>query len=464
MSRVSGQDMTTVELHTFSGWIEPPTDLRPPVEGEVRCEVAVVGGGVGGMATALRLAERGRDVVLVEADFCGYGSSSRNGGQIAGAPGGDLRMLKLFYPRQVRGMVRLADRAAEYAEALIDDHGIECDYERNGMVFGAISPVQMLRVRACAKVLRDAGGRGEVGTAEELGIPRAFVGGMREGVGGMLNPGKLSRGVRRVLLASSARVFEQSRVTDVSRVDGGVVLETPRGRVLADKVVLATNAYAGEWDITPERLSIPAWIIEVETEPIDPARLAALGWTSRSGIVTQHQIMENYRLTERGTMIFGVRRLERGRSFPLPRDKAPDPALVAELTDAFHSRFPSLSDVQVARAWGGWIAITSSWLSLAGSLGEDVFYSIGCNGHGLAQAPYIGSLIADHLVDGTRHEDLELIWKDEPRFPPFVMMGRAGLRGVWALDRVCDALNGHRRRARRAAAEASADLSEPAAV
>ena len=110
------------------------------------------------------------------------------------------------------------------------DHGIECDYERNGMVFGAISPVQMLRVRACAKVLRDAGGRGEVGTAEELGIPRAFVGGMREGVGGMLNPGKLSRGVRRVLLASSARVFEQSRVTDVSRVDGGVVLETPRGR------------------------------------------------------------------------------------------------------------------------------------------------------------------------------------------------------------------------------------------
>lgn len=364
-------------------------------------------------------------------------------------------MLKLFYPRRMKGMVRLADHAAEYAEGLIDDHRIDCDYERNGMVFGAISPLQMLRVKACAKVLRDAGGRGQVGTAEELGIPRAFVGGMREGVGGMLNPGKLSRGIRTALLATSARVHEQSRVTDVRREEGGVVVTTAGGEVHADQVVLATNAYSGEWGITPRRLSIPAWIIEVETEPIDPDRIAALGWTSRSGVVTQHQIMENYRLTERGTMIFGVRRLERGTSHPLPRDKTPDPGLVQELADAFHTRFPSLADVRIAQAWGGWIAITSSWISVAGTIDDNVHYSICCNGHGLAQAPYIGSLIADHIVDGTRHEDLESIWQEEPRFPPFLMMGRLGMRTIWAVDRVGDLFNGGARRARRAAAEMS---------
>jgi gamma-glutamylputrescine oxidase len=440
--------MDNVELSTFSGWIDPPTDLQPALTEDISCDVAVIGGGVGGMATAKRLAERGQDVVLLEAEFCGYGSSSRNGGQIAGAPGGDLRMLRLFYPKQMRGMVRLADHAAEYAEGLIDDHEIDCDYERNGMVFGAVSPVQMLRVRTCAKILRDAGGRGEVGTSEELGIPRAFVGGMREGVGGMLNPGKLSRGVRRALLATSARTYEQSKVTDVRRENGGVVISTPGGKVRAKKVVLSTNAYSGEWEITPKRLSIPAWIIEVETEPIDPERIAALGWTSRSGVVTQHQIMENYRLTERNTMIFGVRRLERGTSYPLPV-KAPDPGLVEELAAAFRMRFPSLADVKVARAWGGWIAITSSWISLAGRIEDNVYYSIACNGHGLAQAPYIGSLIADYIVDGTKHEDLECIWQAEPKFPPFLMMGRLGLRSVWALDRVCDMFNGSRRRARR---------------
>lgn len=445
------QDMSTVTLHTFSGWIDPPADLQPAVSGEVTCDVAVIGGGVGGMGTALRLAERGQDVALIEAEFCGYGSSSRNGGHISGAPGGDLRMLKLLYPTKMKGMVLLADHAAEYLQGKIRDLEIDCDYVPNGLSFAAISPLQMKRTKTCAKILRHAGGRGQVGTAEELGIPRAFVGGMREGVGGMLNPGKLSRGLRAALLASPATVYEQSKVTDVRREDAKVVITTRAGTVVANKVVLSTNAYSGEWDITPKRLSVPAWIIEVETEPIDPARIEALGWTSRTGVLSQHQIMEHFRVTERNTMVFGVRRLERGMSYPLPQDKAPDPGLVQELADAFHTRFPSLADVKVTQAWGGWIAITSSWVSLAGKLADNVYYSCCCNGHGLAQAPYVGSLIADHIVDGTMHEDLACIWLDKPKFPPFMMMGRAGLRTVWAFDRVGDMVNGSKRRARRAA-------------
>jgi len=453
-------DTSNVKLHTFSGWIDPPTDLQPAVSGEVTCDVAVIGGGVGGMGTTMRLAERGQDVVLVEAEFLGYGSSSRNGGHISGAPGGDLRMLKLFYPKQMKGMVLLADHAAEYLEGKIRDLDIECEFVPNGLAMVAVSPVQMMRVKACAKILRKAGGRGRVGTAEELGLPRAFVGGMLEGVGGMLNPGKLSRGLRAHVIASSARVFEQTRVTDVRRRDDGkVVITAPGGTVVADKVVLSTNAYSGEWDIIPERLSIPAYLIEAETEPIAPERIEALGWTSRTGTISQHQIMEHFRVTERGTIVIGVRRIQRGTSYPLPKDKAPDPDLVRELEDAFHTRFPSLSDVKVAQAWGGWIAITSSWISLAGKLADNVWYSCCCNGHGLAQAPYIGSLIADNVVNGTMHDDLAGIWLDEPKFPPFFMMSAAGLRTVWALDRFNDLFNGHKRRARRAAAEAEAAVA-----
>jgi glycine/D-amino acid oxidase-like deaminating enzyme len=450
------RDMTSqtsrVRLHTFSGWIDPPTDLQPAVSGEVTCDIAVIGGGVGGMGTTLRLVERGQDVVLVEATFLGYGSSSRNGGHISGAPGGDLRMLKLFYPKQMKDMVVLADHAAEYLKGTIRDLDIDCDWVSNGLAMVAVSPIQMRRVRSCAKILRKAGGRGQVGTAEDLGLPRAFVGGMLEEAGGMLNPGKLCRGLRAAVIASSAKVYEQSHVTDVRRRDDGkVVVTTPGGTVIADKVVLSTNAYSGEWDIIPERLSIPAYLIEAETEPIDPKRIEALGWTSRTGTISQHQIMEHFRVTERGTIVIGVRRIERGTSYPLPQDKAPDPALVQELEDAFHTRFPSLSDVKVTQAWGGWMAITSSWISLAGKLEDNVWYSCCCNGHGLAQAPYIGSLIADNVVDGTLHPDLEGIWLDEPKFPPFFMLGKAGMRTIWALDRFNDLFNGHKRRARRAA-------------
>ena len=438
-----------VEYTTFSGWIDPPADVRPELSEDLTCDVAVVGGGLGGMSTALRLADRGQDVVLLEGDFCGHGASSRNAGQLAGAPGGDLQLLNLLSRKKMPGMVRLAEHAAHFVEDMLERHDIDCDFEPVGNCFAAVSPGQMGKARRVAKILRRVGGHVELGTSEELGIPRGFVGGMREVIGGTMNPGKFTRGVRRALLSSTARVFEQTKVLDVTRDGSQVVLLTARGAVRANKVVLATNAFAGEWDITPRHLSVPIWIVEAETEPIDADRLAALGWTSRSGLVTQHNIMENYRLTARNSIVFGVRRLERGRSFPLPL-KSPDPGLVDELADAFAIRFPALSDVAVERAWGGWIAITSSWLPLAGHVGGNVFYSIACNGHGLAQAPYVGSLIADLIVDGERPEDLDVLWADEPTFPRPLMMGRLGLRIIWAVDRLNDAINGSRRRARAA--------------
>ncbi len=446
----------SVEYLTFTGWVDPPADIGPPLDGDLTCQVAVVGGGINGMSTALRLAERGQDVVLLEAEFCGHGSSSRNAGQLAGAPGGDLQLLNLLSRKKMPAMIRLAERAAHHVEDFIAKHDIDCDYVATGNAFAAVSRGQMGRVRRVAKIVTRAGGHVEVGNATELGIPRGFVGGMREVVGGRMNPGRFSLGMRDVLLASAARVHEQTKATDVVREGKKVVVTTHHGRVRADRVVLATNAFAGEWDITPRHLSVPIYVVEVETEPIDPARIAALGWTSGMGLVTQHAIMENYRLTPRGTIVFGVRRLERGTTYPLP-EKTPDPGLVEELARAFARRFPSLADVAVERAWGGWIAITSSWLPVAGQIGDDVYYSIACNGHGLAQAPYVGTLIADAIVDGQRHEDLQTLWQAKPEFPRPMMMGRAGLRTIWAVDRFNDLINGSRRNARRGAA-ASADV------
>ncbi|TNM38496.1 FAD-binding oxidoreductase [Nocardioides albidus] len=437
-----------VTYSAFSGWVDAPTDLRPALDGDATCRVAVIGGGINGMSTALRLAERGQDVVLLESEFCGHGSSSRNAGQLAGAPGGDLQLLNLLARKKMPGMMRLAEHAARHVEEFIATHDIDCEYEATGNAFAAVSRGQMGRVRRVARIVTRAGGHVEVGTAAELGIPRGFVGGMREVVGGRMNPGRFSLGMRQVLLDSAARVFEGTKVSDIVREGGQVVVTTPRGRVRADHVVLATNAFAGEWDITPKHLSVPLYVVEVETEPIAPERIAALGWTSGMGLVTQHAIMENYRLTPRNTIVFGVRRLERGMGHPLP-EKVPDRALVEELAGAFALRFPSLADVAIDRAWGGWIAITSSWLPVAGRIGDNVHFSIACNGHGLAQAPYVGTLIADAIVDGHRHEDLQTLWHDEPRFPRPVMMGRVGLRTIWAIDRFNDRVNGSRRRARK---------------
>jgi glycine/D-amino acid oxidase-like deaminating enzyme len=406
------------------------------------------------MSTALRLAERGQDVVLVEAEFCGFGASSRNAGQLAGAPGGDVQLLNLLFRKRFGAVVQLAEHAAHFVEQTLEDLQIDCDYEPVGNVHAAVSKGQMGRTRRVAKVLEAHGAKVRLGTSAELGIPRTFVGGLLEEVGGTMNPGRFTRGMRAALLASGVRVFERTRAVDVARDRGGVTVRTPGGEVRADQLVVATNAFAGDLSVTPSRLSVPIWVVEVETEPIDPERLAGLGWTRRSGMVTQHNVMENYRLTPDSTVVFGVRRLERGTSFPLPA-KRPDPGMVAELGRAFRTRFPSLADVRPARAWGGWIAITSSWLPVVCRSSPEVVHLVGCNGHGLAQAPYLGRLLADALVEGTRHPDLEAAWVDPAGLGRPVMMGAKGLRTIWAVDRCSDLVNGSRRRARRASAGAA---------
>ncbi|WP_051400228.1 FAD-dependent oxidoreductase [Haloechinothrix halophila] len=117
--------------------------------------------------------------------------------------------------------------------------------------------------------------------------------------------------------------------------------------------------------------------------------------------------------------------------------------LTCDIARGFHTRFPSLRDVALERAWGGWIAMTPPWLPVAGEAAKNVFYTIGCNGHGLAQAPYLGTLLGDRLAGDELHEDLRAVWRQRPRFAPAPIFSAPALRAMWAVDRMSDRL--HRR-------------------
>jgi glycine/D-amino acid oxidase-like deaminating enzyme len=118
----------------------------------------------------------------------------------------------------------------------------------------------------------------------------------------------------------------------------------------------------------------------------------------------------------------------------------PDPPIVADLIRGFHDRFPSLSAISARRAWGGWIAMTPSWLPVVGEAAPGIFYSVGYNGHGLAQAPYLGALIADRLANDETHDDLGALWRPRPRFVPAPLFSAPALRAGWAIDRLYDRL------------------------
>jgi glycine/D-amino acid oxidase-like deaminating enzyme len=433
---------TAVQYSAFSGWLDRPTDVSPALADEVECDVAVVGGGYTGMAAALRLAERGADVILLEAAFCGWGASSRNAGHLTPTIAGDPQLLATVYRRRARELVRFADAAVHFTEGLIERLRIECEYEPTGNVSAALSAGQLRRAERIARILGDAGGEVEFVHGRDAGLPHAFLGGILERAGGILNPGLFARGLRAALRNSGAKVFEHSAVQAVAPDGARLVLSVPGGRVRAGRVVLATNAYTRDLPFAPRRIVAPLWVTLAETEPIEPERLDATGWTSRAGVYTQHIILESYRPTARGTVVFGSRLPQPPRGSLGARE--PEPKVVADIVRGFHERFPSLRDIAPQHAWGGWIAMTPSWLPVAGEAAPNVLYAVGYNGHGLAQAPYLGTLLADRLAGDEPHDDLRAVWRARPRFAPAPLFSGAALRAGWAIDRISDRLSSPR--------------------
>ncbi|WP_405558487.1 NAD(P)/FAD-dependent oxidoreductase [Streptomyces sp. NBC_01171] len=424
-------------------WIDPPDDMAQALRGDIGCDVVVVGGGLMGLSTALRLAERGVDTVLLEAGFCGSGASSRNAGQLSGAPAGDVELLSYLHPRRFPGIVRFADHSAHFAEDLVKRLDVDCDYEPTGNVMAAVTKGQFRSARKKAQILKKAGGEAHFGDHLDLGVPDTFFGGLLEPAGGLMNPGKFTLGLRDAVSRAGVRVFERTSVTSVVPDGAKVLVSAEHGRVRAERVVLATNAYSRDLAIAPKRLAAPIWVTEVETEPIEPGRLEAAGWTSRAGIATQHNLMQNYRPTARGTLVFGVRRIQVGGKSVNDR-RRPDPSVVADLVRGFRAQFPSLRDVAPKTAWGGWIALTPSWLPVAGEATKNVFYATACNGHGLAQAPYLGTLLADRIVGDPLHEDLGAVWRQHPRFMTSPVTNSPVLRTAWAVDRLSERLGSTR--------------------
>ncbi|EIC65399.1 NAD(P)/FAD-dependent oxidoreductase [Mycobacteroides abscessus] len=432
--------MAGMEYLFDTGWVPRPENTAPASEGEIRCDVAVIGGGLGGMAAGLRLAERGADGIVLEAGICGWGSSSRNGGHLSDALGGDPRLLKFLHPRRLPGVVRFSEGALEYVDGLIERLGIECDYQRTGNVAMVSSSEREVRsAKKAAEILRAAGSKAQYVDGREFGLPHGFLGGVLEPGGGLVNPGKYTLGVRQALLNSGVRVFEHTPVLSVQSSGNGLVVGVPHGQIRADRVLLATNAYSQDLPFAPSRLATPLWVSVAETEPIDPERIADTGWTSGAGFTTNSNVVSNFRPTPHNTIVFGTRQAQPAQG-PLGV-RAPEPVVVKDLLRGFRDRFPSLRDIAPRRTWGGWVAMTPSFLPVAGQSDPRILYGLGCNGYGLTQAPYLGSLLADRLIDGRSHRDLEAVWTDRTWFPPNLPYSPLAVRALCAVDRMSDRLS-----------------------
>src|SRR4249919_1017138 len=137
----------------------PASAPRPAPAGRTQARVCIVGGGFAGLNTALGLAERGvQDVVLLEAETVGHGASGRNGGFVFGGfSRGEGALLRDLGPERARALYRGTLDAVELIRARTARYAIDCERTDAGVVWANwFCDPEVLRARQ--RLLRESFG------------------------------------------------------------------------------------------------------------------------------------------------------------------------------------------------------------------------------------------------------------------------------------------------------------------
>jgi gamma-glutamylputrescine oxidase len=363
-------------LSTRPYWLDAPARRYPPLEGDERVDVAVVGGGVTGLSCARALAEAGVRVRVLEAREVAGGASGRNGGFA-------LRGLAASYVElRAPDLWRLTDQTLGRIADLAGDA-----FRPVGSLNLAVATEELERLREEHDSLVADGFAVEWVEAAEL--PRVlrphFLGGLFHPGDGLLEPGRWTRRLAEVTQEAGAAIAEHSAATALS----GTSVATERGVVVADHVVVATDGYTRgllpelEAAVTPVRNQVLA------TAPL-PERYFEPAVYARSGY-------DYWQQTHDGRVVIGGwRDADLEHEFTVREDVT---KAIQDRIEAFLERILGAVP-EITHRWAGLIGLTRDRLPLVGALPArpGVSAALGYSGHGNVLALACGELVAQGVL------------------------------------------------------------------
>lgn len=376
---------------------EPWTPTQP-LQGDQRADVVVVGAGYTGLSAALHLAERGTDVVVLDAAEPGWGGSGRNGGQIIpGLKDDPDELERNFGPETGRRMWQISGGAADFVFELIARHKIACHAQQSGWISAAPTSRSLGALRVRVDQWQRRGAPVEILDRQrvaELTGTTCYAGGLLDRRAGTLQPLAYARGLARAVRQAGATIHGRSAVTRIESrgADWGAV--TSAGTVTASKLILATNAYTDDLWPGLRRTLIPVQSYQVATRPLpdDIRRRVLPGGQAVSDL---RRILFYFRLDPDGRLLMG------GRG---PLNDTGDPALFARLEAAAARFFPQMGAPGWEHRWSGRVALTADHLPHLHEPRPGVLIGLGYNGRGVAMATVMGKLLADRMLGASRAE------------------------------------------------------------
>ncbi|WP_017905436.1 NAD(P)/FAD-dependent oxidoreductase [Pseudomonas asplenii] len=396
----------------------------PALTESVETDVCIIGAGYTGLSTALFLLEHGLRVTVLEAARVGFGASGRNGGQIVNSYSRDIDVIeRQTGARQAQLLGEMAFEGGRIIRERVARYGIDCDL-KDGGVFAAITPKQLAHLESQKKLWERYGHTqlelmDERRIREVVGTDR-YVGGMLDMSGGHIHPLNLALGEAAAVASLGGVIHEQSPATRIERGEHPVV-HTPKGQVRAKFVVVAGNAYLG--GLVPELAakSMPCGTQVLATEPLSEDLARSL-LPQDYCVEDCNYLLDYFRLTADRRLIYG------GGVVYGARDPADIEAIIRP---KMLKTFPQLKHVKIDFTWTGNFLLTLSRLPQVGRLGDNIYYSQGCSGHGVTYTHLAGKVLAEALRNQAERFDALAGLTHYP-FPggrllrvPFTAMGAA---------------------------------------
>ncbi len=375
----------------------------PRLTQDLDADVVVIGGGFSGINTALELAEKGiNNIVVLEARHLGYGGTGRNGGQVMAGIGHDIEAVKKHVGAQgLETLFKIANLGAGIIKERIARYGIDADFRHN-YGYLAFNARQEKTLRAWQQEFQQVSPEADIELVTGRDVARvigstAYCAALKHGGGGHVHSLNLLLGEAKALAGHGARIFENSPVISVEYGER-VTVRTNAGSVRAAKLLWACDSFLDGLEPTIWPKTINTYAFQVATEPL-PEELILKISPIRGAYSDIRPVIDYYRVTNENRLLFGA-------ATPffeyIPAD------LVAWNRDRLLKIFPYLADVKIELAWGGPMACSANLFPQIGSLPgrPNVFYVQGYSGFGVTPSHIVCKVLAEGMSEGSARYDL----------------------------------------------------------
>jgi glycine/D-amino acid oxidase-like deaminating enzyme len=391
--------MTIQEKNFWLSTVQMPVPATQPLP--ERVDVAVIGAGFTGLSAARMLAKRGAKVAVLETHTVGWGASSRNGGMVlTGLKLGPATLISRYGKEITCRMYAASLLSIDCVEEIVREENIACDFARGGHLEVACKAKHFDDFQRSADVIaREFNHPLRVVPKDrlqsEIGSP-IYHGGLVDETSAGVNPARYVAGLARAAERSGAAIFEGARVEKIEREASQGArswkVTTLRGALRAREVFVATSGYTS--GVTPalQKKIIPIGSYIIVSEILPETLAQELSPRNRM-IFDSKNYLYYYRLTPDRRMLFG------GRAAFFPETDNSIRRSAEILRRGMIDVYPQLRDAKVEYVWGGTLDFAFDILPHAGQL-EGMHFSVGYAGHGVAMATYLGTKMAQLILEG----------------------------------------------------------------